>query len=467
MNQNYIDTVRLLLAIAPAVLASGRFAMKGGTALNLFVQEMPRLSVDIDLVFVDHRPDRQAALHDIAMELAAVQATLTRQGYRAHLHATAQGDDVKLVVSNGATQVKVEVNVVFRGTALPVEHHSLVDSAQNLSTTDLAVPVLATAELYGSKLVAAMDRQHPRDIFDVMHMLQRFGWQPEFIDCFVVDSRETPAWSGGCRPSVPTALAARQVDTELLELAIKVGALQAGFFGHAGHAAAFLRKVKLEIAFLERIARHAQRAVEVEALFGLRAVCLPFRRLGRRCRAKVVFVVHIGILAGGVICLRPGCLVADHQGVDRNARGRTGQPLGHRTEQLLKRDRLFKKRHGSTLGGLDRRVYGAVATHHDHRHGEHSGGAPLLEQGDAIDVGHPDVEQHQVRTSPVSSSARLGRVFSHIDGVTFVGQYFGQESSNAELIVNNKNGSHGPSVRGRGVGGRCHSVRRGQRKLGK
>jgi hypothetical protein len=136
MNQNYIDTIRLLLAIAPAVLASGRFAMKGGTALNLFVQEMPRLSVDIDLVFVDHRPDRQAALHDIAMELAAVQATLTRQGYRAHLPATAQGDDVKLVVSNGATQVKVEVNVVFRGTALPVEHHSLVDSAQNLSTTD-------------------------------------------------------------------------------------------------------------------------------------------------------------------------------------------------------------------------------------------------------------------------------------------------------------------------------------------
>ncbi len=186
MNQNYIDTVRLLLAIAPAVFASGRFAMKGGTALNLFVQEMPRLSVDIDLVFVDHRLEREAALQVIASELAVVQAKLTRQGHRAHLPATARGDDVKLVVSNGAVQVKVEVNAVFRGTALPVEHHTLVDNAQNLFTTDLAVPVLATAELYGSKLVAAMDRQHPRDIFDVMHMLQRFGWQPAFIDCFVV-----------------------------------------------------------------------------------------------------------------------------------------------------------------------------------------------------------------------------------------------------------------------------------------
>ncbi len=70
MNPNYVDTVRLLLAIAPAVFGSGRFAMKGGTALNLFVKEMPRLSVDLDLVFVDHRPDRKAALQAIAQEPA-------------------------------------------------------------------------------------------------------------------------------------------------------------------------------------------------------------------------------------------------------------------------------------------------------------------------------------------------------------------------------------------------------------
>jgi len=185
MSPNYIDTVRLLLAIAPVVFASGRFAMKGGTALNLFVQEMPRLSVDIDLVFVDHRPDRQAALRAIAQELATVQSALVGKGYRAHLPANTEGDDVKLVVSNDSAQVKVEVNFVFRGTALLVETRSLVATAQDLFTTDLAVPVLATAELYGSKLVAAMDRQHPRDIFDVMHVLDHFGWQTPFVDCFV------------------------------------------------------------------------------------------------------------------------------------------------------------------------------------------------------------------------------------------------------------------------------------------
>jgi len=53
MKQEYIDTVRLLIEVAPVVFSSPRFAMKGGTALNLFVQDMPRLSVDIDVVFTD------------------------------------------------------------------------------------------------------------------------------------------------------------------------------------------------------------------------------------------------------------------------------------------------------------------------------------------------------------------------------------------------------------------------------
>jgi hypothetical protein len=74
MTPDYIDTVRLLLAIAPTVFASGRFAMKGGTALNLFVQDMPRLSVDIDVVYVDHRPDREVALKSISAELVSMKA---------------------------------------------------------------------------------------------------------------------------------------------------------------------------------------------------------------------------------------------------------------------------------------------------------------------------------------------------------------------------------------------------------
>jgi predicted nucleotidyltransferase component of viral defense system len=62
MDKAYVDTVRLLLNTAPEVFHSGVFAMKGGTAINLFVQNMPRLSVDIDVVYVAHAKPRAAAL---------------------------------------------------------------------------------------------------------------------------------------------------------------------------------------------------------------------------------------------------------------------------------------------------------------------------------------------------------------------------------------------------------------------
>jgi hypothetical protein len=60
-----------------------------------------------------------------------------------------------------------------------------VTRAQELFTTEVTLPVLDPAELYGGKLVAAMDRQHPRDMFDVMHMLEGFSWQGRVLDCFV------------------------------------------------------------------------------------------------------------------------------------------------------------------------------------------------------------------------------------------------------------------------------------------
>jgi hypothetical protein len=51
VDKAYANTVRLLLNIAPDVFAGNRFAMKGGTAINMFVRDMPRLSVDIDVVY--------------------------------------------------------------------------------------------------------------------------------------------------------------------------------------------------------------------------------------------------------------------------------------------------------------------------------------------------------------------------------------------------------------------------------
>ena len=185
MNKEYVDTVRLLLAIAPEVFRSPRLAMKGGTALNLFVHDMPRLSVDIDVVFTDHTLARDDALRAIAADLTVAKSAIAKMGFRASIPTTKSGDDVKLLISGNGLQIKVEVNYVFRGTVLPVTQRPLTQVAQELFTTDITLPVLDHSELYGGKLVAAMDRQHPRDMFDVWKMLERFGWQGSFVDCFV------------------------------------------------------------------------------------------------------------------------------------------------------------------------------------------------------------------------------------------------------------------------------------------
>jgi hypothetical protein len=60
VSQVYFDTAQLLTQVAPLVFNDGTFALKGGTAINLFIRDTPRLSVD--LVFVDHQSSREQAL---------------------------------------------------------------------------------------------------------------------------------------------------------------------------------------------------------------------------------------------------------------------------------------------------------------------------------------------------------------------------------------------------------------------
>jgi predicted nucleotidyltransferase component of viral defense system len=186
MNPAYVSTVQLLLTIAPTIFETPLFAMKGGTALNLFVQDLPRLSVDIDVVFLNHHMARDDALKTIKDELATAKKRLEGMGFAAEIRQNKIGDEAKMLVSDSTSEVKVEVNFVFRGAVLPPVRSSLTAAAQALFAANIELPVLAVPELYGSKLVAAMDRQHPRDLFDVQHMFDRFGLPSEFVDCFVV-----------------------------------------------------------------------------------------------------------------------------------------------------------------------------------------------------------------------------------------------------------------------------------------
>ena len=185
MNGAYTATVRQLLDIAPMVFATPHFALKGGTALNLFLHDLPRLSVDIDVVFTNHRLDREAALQAIAAELSAISQKLEAIGYEMKQRRNSSSNESKLMVVGPQAQVKVEVNEVFRGTLLPVQQRPLSPATEEEFAQAVTLPLLATAELYGSKLVAAMDRQHPRDLFDVLVLYNDIGLTPEIVDCFV------------------------------------------------------------------------------------------------------------------------------------------------------------------------------------------------------------------------------------------------------------------------------------------
>lgn len=186
MNQIYLDSARLLTRVAPLVLVDDTFALKGGTAINLFVRDMPRLSVDLDLVFPDHTVPRAEALKRINEAIRQSVARLKKQGFQTHAPASADAGETKLLVRQGAIQVKIEVNFVMRGTVNPVRMASLTQSARDTLQADLEIPVVSLEDVYGGKLVAAMDRQHPRDLFDVMQLFAYEGITSEIRRAFVV-----------------------------------------------------------------------------------------------------------------------------------------------------------------------------------------------------------------------------------------------------------------------------------------
>ena len=186
MNQLYLDTARLLTQVAPLVLTDDTFALKGGTAINLFVRDMPRLSVDLDLVFRDHSLPREQALEHINEAIRQCAARLQRLGFQTHAPATAESGETKLLVRRGGIEVKIEVNFVMRGVVHPVRTASLTPNARETLQADLEIPVVSLEDVYGGKLVAAMDRQHPRDLFDVLQLFSHEEITPGIRRAFVV-----------------------------------------------------------------------------------------------------------------------------------------------------------------------------------------------------------------------------------------------------------------------------------------
>ena len=177
----------LLVKIVPFVAYEKSFALKGGTAINLFLRDMPRLSVDIDLTYVPIA-DRVASLQGIDAALRRIAKEIRRGISRARVNASApkgEKDVTKLIVRADDAQIKIEVTPVLRGCVYEPAVRSV--SARVEAEFGFAeMPVVSFADLYASKIVAALDRQHPRDLFDVRDLLAYEGIDDTLRKAFIV-----------------------------------------------------------------------------------------------------------------------------------------------------------------------------------------------------------------------------------------------------------------------------------------
>lgn len=164
----FAHKVELLLKLMPYVMNEGVFAVHGGTAINLFVKNMPRYSVDIDLTYMP-LANREDSKKDINTHLESIITHAKPQ--LPGLHVVPNYDTCKLLCEYRGYQVKIEVNQTKRGIiGGEVQTLPLCDKAQEEFGMYCEAVIVPQTLLYGGKIAAALSRQHPRDLFDVKHM---------------------------------------------------------------------------------------------------------------------------------------------------------------------------------------------------------------------------------------------------------------------------------------------------------
>lgn len=183
----YWGQVRLLLDVMPAVAEETCFALKGGTAINFFVRDLPRLSVDIDLAYLPVE-ERGVSLRAIDQALRRIAGVLS--GYSPAYEVALGGNERSglsdtLGVRDRGSQIKIEVNPVLRGAVRQAQRMQVRPAVEERIAFG-EMQVLDFSDLYAGKLMAALDRQHPRDLFDVMVLFEHEGITDDLFRTWLV-----------------------------------------------------------------------------------------------------------------------------------------------------------------------------------------------------------------------------------------------------------------------------------------
>ena len=191
-REPYAAQVALLVRILPLVAAEKVFALKGGTAINLFCRDLPRLSVDIDLTYLPIK-DRAESLAEIntAMDRLVTSIEKGVTGAKTRRIEGGGGGATRLAARLGSAEIKIETSPVTRGVIHPPKLMTVSDSVQD-EFGFAETQVVSFEDLYGGKLHAALDRQHPRDLFDVKLLYENEGLTDDLFRTFLIYVASSP-----------------------------------------------------------------------------------------------------------------------------------------------------------------------------------------------------------------------------------------------------------------------------------
>jgi hypothetical protein len=131
----------------------------------MFVKNMLRYSVDVDLTYIPIE-DRITSLNNINSKLSAIKTEIERAF--PSINVTPAPD--KLLCILNTITVKIEVNGIQRGIIGATSSYPLCDNARAAFELFAVARVVSISQLYGGKIGAALNRQHPRDLFDCKYM---------------------------------------------------------------------------------------------------------------------------------------------------------------------------------------------------------------------------------------------------------------------------------------------------------
>ncbi len=188
-SEEYKDQFLLLLKILPCLREQDNFVVKGGTAINLFYRDLPRISVDIDLTYI-HIENRESTIKNMNRALNKLGLSIIKRISNVKLNKKLSKNKehiTKLMISNGKSIVKIEPNFIFRGAVIGINKLPISKKiTQEFGEFIDDIPIASFNDIYAGKICAALNRQHPRDLFDIKLLFENEGITDLLRQTFVV-----------------------------------------------------------------------------------------------------------------------------------------------------------------------------------------------------------------------------------------------------------------------------------------